>query len=65
MDIGKSVQIALVQKGMKKQDLATELGVTKATVSTLVSNTSCTGPMLEKLCKIFEMKASDLIALGE
>jgi plasmid maintenance system antidote protein VapI len=65
MDIGKSVIIALRDKGKNKRWLAFELAVTPATVTTLCKNTSCTGPMLERLCTVFESKASEFIALGE
>lgn len=65
MHIGKSVEIALIKKGMKKKDLAKALGVSAVTVSSLVNSHSCKGQMLEKLCDVLDMKASDLIALGE
>ncbi len=65
MNIGKSIQIALIDKGWQKKDLASKLGVTRSTVSNLVSSSTCTGKALDNLCDVFEMKASDFIALGE
>jgi len=65
MNIGKSVKIVLAQKEMEPKELAEALEVTTATINNLVKSTSCTGPMLERLISVFEMKGSELIALGE
>lgn len=65
MDIGKSVIIALRDNGMIKKDLAFKLEVTPASISVLCKNTECSGRMLEKLCTVFDMKASEFIKLGE
>jgi len=65
MNIGKSIVIALHDKGMQKQELATELGASPATVSTLCKNTECSGQMLDRLCQVFQMKVSEFVALGE
>lgn len=65
MNIGKSIQIALIDKGWQKKDLADKMGVTRSTISNLVKSNTCTGQALDNLCEVFEMKASDFIALGE
>ena len=65
MDIGKSITIALRDKRMKKKELAMKLHVTPATVSTLCKNTECSGRMIKRLCQVFDMTASEFIALGE
>jgi len=65
MNIGKSIQIALVNKGWQKKELADRLGVTRSTVSNLVKSDTCTGKALTNLCDVFEMSASDFISLGE
>jgi len=65
VNIGKSISIALAQKEMQKKDLAQALGVTPATISNLVKSSACSGKALDNLCEVFEMKASDFIALGE
>jgi plasmid maintenance system antidote protein VapI len=65
MDIGKAVMIVLREKGMKKQDLAEQLDVTPATVSSICKGTGCSGRMLKKLSKVFDMKVSELISIGE
>ena len=65
MNIGKSIKIALINKGMKNKDLAEKLGVSPPKVSVLCGKPTCSGKMLDQLCTAFEMKASDFVALGE
>ena len=65
MNVGKSITIALFDKGMKKRELAVALGVTPHTVTNLCASKTCAGDRLAKLCEIFEMDASEFIALGE
>lgn len=65
MNIGKSIQIALVNKGWQKKELADKLGVTRSTISNMVKSESCTGKALSNLCEVFEMPVSEFVALGE
>lgn len=65
MNTGKSLALALIEKGLKKKDLATGLGVSQATVSTLIKNQEWSGKMLKNVCAFLEMEASEFIALGE
>lgn len=65
MNIGKSIEICLEDRGMMKKKLAEKLDVTPQTVTTLIQSKECTGPMLRKLSEIFEMKSSQFIAIGE
>jgi len=65
MHVGKSIQIALVQRGMKKGELAKVLGTTSATISTLCSSKACSGKRLSELAKVFNMPVSKFVALGE
>lgn len=65
MNIGKSIELSLIHKGMKKGELAKKLGVTPNSVSTLCKSKTCSGKTLDGLCTVFEMKASDFVALGE
>ena len=65
MDIGKSIEIALIHRGIKKKDLADQLEVSRTYVSYLVGSETCSPSMLDKLSRVFEMKASEFIALGE
>jgi len=65
MDIGKSIQIALIHQGIKKKDLADQLEVSRTYVSFLVGSETCSPTMLNRLSRVFGMKASEFIALGE
>jgi hypothetical protein len=65
MDISRSVGICLVRTKMEKRELAKLLGKSKQTVSALCSAKTCGGKMLEDLSAVFDMKVSELVALGE
>jgi len=65
MNIGKSIELCLVINGISKGDLAKKLGVTPNTVTTLCKGKTCSGKALDSLCLVFNMKASDFVALGE
>ena len=65
MDIGRSIKVAMAQRGWKNKDLAEKLGVTDAAVSSLVRCQECSGSRLRSLSKTFDIKASELVALGE
>ena len=65
MNIGKSIRLALAERDMQKQELAEKMGVTRTTITNLLNSTTCAGSRINDLCGIFDMKASDFIALGE
>ena len=65
MNISKSIEIALIKKGIKKKDLAAGLNVSTTTISNLCNNKHCSSGMLERLSKFFNMQTSKFIALGE
>ena len=65
MNIGKSVRILLVKRSMKQSELAKELGISRPLMSYVCSRESCSHEMLGKLCKAFDLKSSELIAIGE
>lgn len=65
MNIGKSIEHAIINTGMQKKELAKALEVTPIQVSRLCAQSTCSGKMLDKLCTVFNMKASDFVALGE
>lgn len=65
MNTGKSITILLHDRSMKKKDLAAMLDMTPATVTTLCKEETCSGKMIDKLCIVFDIKASEFIALGE
>lgn len=65
MNAGQSIQIALIKKGMKKKELAAEIGITPNYLSDLLKKESCSGSMMERLAAAFEMEVSEFIALAE
>ncbi len=65
MDISKSIQIALINKKLRKKDLAKGLNVSTTTISSLCNSKHCSSRMLEQLSEFFKMPASEFIALGE
>lgn len=65
MNLGKSLNIALVKKGMKKKELAEKLGVGQPLISTWASKGSMTRANLEKICEVLDMPVSEFVALGE
>lgn len=65
MNISKSIEIALIKKGIKKKDLAVGLDVSTTTISSLCNSKHCSSRMLKDLSGFFDMPASKFIALGE
>ena len=65
MDIKKSIEIALAQKGTKKKDLAESLGITSVGLSKILGKNHCTQRMLEATASYFEIPVRELVALGE
>lgn len=65
MDIGKSIKVALAQRDWKQKDLAEKLGITEVAVSSLVRCKECSGSRLRSLSKVFDIPASEFVALGE
>ena len=65
MNVGKSIKMALVKAGKKQTWLAEQLGISSRQVSKLASKESASGETIEKMANVFDMKASDFLALGE
>jgi len=65
MNIGVSIKIALAKNGKKIPWLAAELDVKRQTVNNWSNQTSVGGDNIEKLASVFNMTASEFIALGE
>lgn len=65
MNVGKSIRVAMAMKNMRNSELAEKLGVTQSTVSVMCSRDTAAGQTLKALAEIFEMKVSELLALGE
>lgn len=65
MDIGKSIELGIIHAGTNKTRFANKLGVSPQYLTELISKDTCSGPMMIRLCEAFDMKASELVALGE
>lgn len=65
MNVGKSIKMALVKAGKKQTWLAEQLGISSRQVNKLASKESASGETIEKMANVFDMKASDFLALGE
>lgn len=65
MNVGKSLKVALAQKGMKQTELAAKLGVTNVWISRLANQESAGMGSVVKLANAMEMTVSDFLKLGE
>tara|TARA_R110000824_G_scaffold73183_2_gene186420 strand:+ start:2087 stop:2338 length:252 start_codon:yes stop_codon:yes gene_type:complete len=65
MNIGKSINHAVINQGIKKKELAVKMGISDAQISRLCGSKTCSGAMLDKLSRAFNMQVSELVALGE
>jgi len=65
MNVGKSIKQCLLNNEMKGQELAEKLCASPQYVSKISNRKYCTGELIERLSKIFDLKASEFIALGE
>lgn len=65
MNVGKSLKIALIKKGMSQTELAKKMGVHDQWVSKLANSESAAQTTLVGLAEALEMKVSEFVALGE
>ncbi len=65
MDTGKAIRVALAQRGMKRDELATKLGVTSGRISVICSSASSSTVTLKRIADALDMRVSELAALGE
>lgn len=65
MDFGKSITIAFKHSGMTKVDLAGKMGFTERRLNALMRQRFASLETLERMARIFGMKPSELLALGE
>ena len=65
MNVGKSLKIALVKKGMSQTELAKKMGVHDQWVSKLANSESAAQTTLVGLATALDMKVSEFVALGE
>lgn len=65
MDIGKSIKKCLREQGMTQQELAEKLGISLRRVNKIANSTYANTETVERLSGVFDIKASEFIALGE
>jgi transcriptional regulator with XRE-family HTH domain len=65
MNVGKSIKVALAQKGMSQVELSKRMGLTHTWVSALANKKKASTATIEALATQFDMKVSEFVALGE
>lgn len=65
MNVGNSLKVALVKKGMSQTALAEQMKVHVQWVNKLANSQSASQATIEGLAEALGMKASEFIALGE
>lgn len=65
MNVGKSLKIALVMRGIKQVELARKLGVGEVYISRLANSDHAGMGTVSKLAKAVDMSVSEFIKLGE
>ncbi len=51
----------LIEKGLKKQDLVNELGISSATIAKMGKGEPVSNKVLERLCKHFDCSVNDIM----
>jgi plasmid maintenance system antidote protein VapI len=65
MNVGRSINIAMAKKDMRRPDLAKILGTTPQNIKNLIDRDNTSTETLRKLAAIFGMSVSEFIRLGE
>jgi len=65
MNVGRSINIAMAKKDMRRPDLAKILGTTPQNIKNLIDRENNSTETLRKLAAIFVMTVSEFIRLGE
>lgn len=65
MNVGNSLKVALIKKGMSQTALAEQMGVHVQWVNKLANSQSASQATITTLAEALGMKASEFIALGE
>lgn len=65
MNVGRSINIAMAKRDMRRADLAKVLGTTTQNIKHLIDRDNTSSENLRKLASVFEMSVSDFIKLGE
>lgn len=65
MNIKKSVRVAMAQKDISQGDLASLIGMSASALSQMLNRKSITSEKLGQIATALDMKASELVSLGE
>lgn len=65
MNVGKSLKLALVKRGMTQAALARKLGKSARWINVLANSSGASRATIEMLANELEMKPSEFVALGE
>lgn len=65
MNFGQSIKIALVKAGMTQVEFAKRMGVNDRRVHAITKQRIGSLATLERAAKVFGMRPSELLALGE
>lgn len=65
MNVGKSVKVAIALNGKSINWLAEQLNVGRVRASVIANSERANQETIEKLASVFNLKASEFIALGE
>lgn len=65
MNIGKSLKVALAKKGMRQNELAEQMKVSRQWIGKLANSEKAGMGSVELLANAFGMTVSEFIALGE
>lgn len=65
MNIGRSVKVALAQRSKTVTWLSLQLGISRTRASTIANSENASMATIKKMADIFNMPASEFIALGE
>ena len=65
MNIPRSIRMCLAMCGENQAWLASQLGISHQAVSHMMKSKHASGKRIDALAAIFELKASEFVAIGE
>lgn len=65
MNVGKSLKVALAKKGMRQNELAEQMQVSRQWIGKLANSEKAGMGSVELLASAFDMSVGDFIKLGE
>lgn len=65
MNVGKSLKVALAKKGMRQNEFAAQMNLSRQWIGKLANSEKAGMGSVEKLAEAFGMSVSEFIKLGE